>query len=366
LDIKLKNKDIRKLKAKLCFEFIVKLSISFLIVGIIFVVMIDGILNDFLSELVYSINANLYIWLLNNKNLVLLLGLFLTMIIVVYKFSSKYVNIIASIYNSLDKVLKEDSDSIKLPNEVNMFSEKLNEIKYDYIITKKSQIDAEAKKNDLIMYMAHDLKTPLTSTIGYLNLINEEKDLSTEAKEKYIKIALEKAIRVEDLTNQFFEITRYNLQDMQIHKKNIDLSILIDQLVDECYPMLQDRNLKCKVTKPEHIYYSCDGDKIARCFGNLLKNAISYSYEKSEIEINVNETEEKIEIVFRNKGDKIPQYKLDKIFEKFYRADESRQSSTGGTGLGLAISKEIIELHKGKIYAKNEDEYIEFYIELMK
>ena len=97
---------------------------------------------------------------------------------------------------------------------------------------------------------------------------------------------------------------------------------------------------------------------------SLLVNAINYSYENTTIQIKLEEKEGKISIVFRNKGDKIPQYKLDKLFEKFYRGDDARTSSTGGAGLGLAITKQIIELHEGKIYVKNDDEYIEFFIEL--
>lgn len=139
---------------------------------------------------------------------------------------------------------------------------------------------------------------------------------------------------------------------------------MLDQLLDECYPMLQERNLKYKVNKPEHLYFMGDGDKLARAFGNLIKNAINYSYENTEIEIDLTRNKENIEIIFKNKGDKIPKYKLDKIFEKFYRIDEARTTSTGGTGLGLAITKEIIELHDGSIYVKNDNDFIEFYIEL--
>lgn len=108
------------------------------------------------------------------------------------------------------------------------------------------------------------------------------------------------------------------------------------------------------------------GIKLQDVSGNLLKNAINYSYENTEIEISMKENKEKIEIAFKNKGNKIPKYKLDKIFDKFYRGDEARQSSTGGTGLGLAIAKEIVDLHQGKIYVKNDTELIEFYIELDK
>ena len=214
--------------------------------------------------------------------------------------------------------------------------------------------------------MAHDLKTPLTSVIGYLSLLNDEKNISKDLQEKYLKIALNKSMRLEELTNQFFEITRYNLQDMPINKNKIDLSLLLDQLIDESYPMMQKRNLKFNVTKPNNLSFVGDGDKLARAFGNLIKNAINYSYENTEIEIEMKEQEEKIRIIFRNKGDKIPEYKLEKLFEKFYRGDESRTSETGGTGLGLAIAKDIIELHNGSINVKNDNEFIEFYIELLK
>ena len=214
------------------------------------------------------------------------------------------------------------------------------------------------------MYMAHDLKTPLTSIIGYLTLLSDEKDISKESQQKYIKIALDKSLRVEDLTNQFFDITRYNLQNMPINKQEINLVYLLRQVIDECYPMLEKRNLKCEFKSIDKVMYYGDGDKLARAFDNLLKNAINYSYENTTIQIKLKKKKKKISIIFKNKGDKIPEYKLDKIFEKFYRGDDSRASSTGGAGLGLAITKQIIELHQGKIYVKNDNEYIEFFVEL--
>ena len=151
---------------------------------------------------------------------------------------------------------------------------------------------------------------------------------------------------------------------MPINKKEINISYLLEQLVDECYPMLEKNNLKCKLNMTNKVMYIGDGDKLARAFDNLLKNAINYSYKRSTIEVKLEQINDKIKISFRNEGDKIPKYKLDKIFEKFYRGDDSRTSSTGGAGLGLAITKEIIELHNGTISVKNDDKYIEFNIEL--
>ena len=150
-----------------------------------------------------------------------------------------------------------------------------------------------------------------------------------------LKIALDKSLRVEELTNQFFEITRYNLNDIPINRTNIDLVMLLEQLIEEFYPMLEERHLKLDINKPNILMYNADGDKLARAFGNLLKNAINYSYENTVITIDMIENEENIEIIFRNKGTTIPEYKLERIFDKFYRTDESRQTNNGGAGLGL-------------------------------
>ena len=355
--------ELTKKKIRLSITLIANILVAYIISMIIYFVMALFFENR-LSVLIESLNYEVYYWIVNNRNIVVYIYVGIVMAVVIYRFISKYVNANHEVYNALDLILKEDNETIKLPSEVNEFSEKINEIKYDYILTKKSEREAEQKKNDLIVYMAHDLKTPLTSIIGYLTLLKDEKQISKELQEKYIKIALDKALRVEDLTNQFFDITRYNLQKMPINKQEINLVYLLKQVIDECYPMLEKRNLKCDFKSIEKVMYAGDGDKLARAFDNLLKNAINYSYENTTIEIQLEQKDDKISIVFRNKGDKIPQYKLDKLFEKFYRGDDARTSSTGGAGLGLAITKQIIELHQGKIYVKNDDEYIEFFIEL--
>ena len=354
-----KNKRINKIKIKLWMELMSNIIIA-LVISIIIYVIIALFFESLLSDLVARLNYDLYSWIVYNRSVVVYTYIGIVLGIILYKFISKYVNSMNELYMSLDKILKEDSDIIKLPNEINQFSERLNEIKNDYIESKNKAKDAEQKKNDLIMYMAHDLKTPLTSVIGYLTLLSDEKDISKESQEKYIKIALDKSLRVEELTNQFFDITRYDLHSMPINKKEINISYLLEQLVDECYPMLEKNNLKCELNIPNKVMYIGDGDKLARAFDNLLKNAINYSYKDTTIEVKLEQIDDKIKISFRNKGDKIPKYKLDKIFEKFYRGDDSRTSSTGGAGLGLAITKEIIELHNGSISVKNDDEYIEF------
>lgn len=366
MDIKLKNKELFNEKMKLIGSLILRIILYYIVAVFFYIVVLDNLLGNFLGNTLYRFNYNLYEWCVYNKEPIFLFYMIIILVIALYRFFSKKVDNIEKLYKSFNNILNEETQNIELPNEMTRFSEKLNKIKYEYILSTKRAKEAEQKKNDLIMYMAHDLKTPLTSVIGYLSLLNEEQEISKKLQNKYIKIALDKALRVEELTNQFFEITRYNLNDIPLNKTNIDLVMLLDQLVEEFYPMLEERNLKLNITKPNILMYNADGDKLARAFGNLLKNAISYSYENTTITINMIENEENIEITFKNKGATIPEYKLERIFDKFYRADESRQTNNGGAGLGLAITKEIIELHNGKICAKSNDEFIEFQIELKK
>ena len=347
---------------KLVGQVWLRVVIYYAVSALFYLIVLDELLGNFLGNTLYRINYSIYYWCVTNKSTIFVIYTFVILTIALYRFFLKKTENDDKLYHSLENILDEDEQRIELPEDIERFSEKLNQIKYEYILNKKNAKEAEKKKDDLIMYMAHDLKTPLTSVIGYLTLLNDEKDISQELKDKYTKIALDKSLRVEELTNQFFEITRYNLKDMPINKTNIDLSLLFDQLIEEFYPMLEERNLRLEVNKPNSLMYHADGDKLARAFGNLIKNAISYSYENTVITIDIIDKENNIEIIFKNRGQTIPEYKLERIFDKFYRTDESRSTNSGGSGLGLAITKEIVELHEGTITAKSENEEIEFNI----
>lgn len=362
----MKNEEFIKLKNSIAIRAVVKIIIYSFIMMVVLWILVDGIFNDQIANQVAGISVSMYYWCIQNKTLLLGVTFIIVFSVITFIVIRNSNNNMVEILTAMDQILKEPEKEVKLSNQLLILENRLNNIRVDLIKSQNEAKEAMQKKNDLIMYMAHDLKTPLTSIIGYLTLLTQEKQISRELSEKYMTIALEKALRVEDLTNQFFDITRYNLQSMPITKQRIDLVFLIEQLVEEVYPMLQEKMLRCEVSKPMSISFSGDGDKLARAFGNLIKNAINYSYENTTIEIILKEENEKIVINFRNKGDKIPQYKLEKLFDKFYRVDESRTSSTGGAGLGLAITKQIIELHNGVINVENEDEYIEFHIELKK
>ena len=221
-----------------------------------------------------------------------------------------------------------------------------------------------ARKNDLITYLAHDLKTPLTSVIGYLSLLDEVPDMPQAQREKYTHIALEKSQRLEGLINEFFDITRYNLQQLTLEKEPVDVSYLLVQLTDEFYPLLQAHGNTIELNVPQDLTVEGDAGKLARVFNNLLKNAVSYSTPGTPIRLWAEQADEQAQFFVQNRGKTIPAHQLDALFEKFFRLDEARSTATGGAGLGLAIAKEIVTLHGGSISAHSEQGVTTFTVEL--
>ncbi len=252
------------------------------------------------------------------------------------------------------------------PSEYAPVSVEMAEIKAAMQRQEQLQKEEAGRKNDLITYLAHDLKTPLTSVIGYLSLMEEVPEMPAEQRVKYVHITLDKALRLERLINEFFEITRYNLQQIVLEKESLDLSFMLVQMADEFYPILSDHGntLKLQGTNEESIMVYGDGDKLARVFRNILKNAIAYSYPDTEILVDCKTAGEKLFVTFSNKGKTIPRQKLEAIFEKFFRLDDARGTNQGGAGLGLAIAREIVTLHGGAIRAESGNEVTAFTVEL--
>ena len=218
----------------------------------------------------------------------------------------------------------------------------------------------------MIVYLAHDLKTPLTSVIGYLTLLRDEPQLSKELQERYTGVALDKAERLEDLVNEFFDITRFSLTHLELEKQPTDLTRMLEQVCSEFQPMLAERGLKCELHLPQKLSFVGDPDQLARVFDNLLRNACHYSFEDTVVHVSGHEDAGDITLTFTNAGRTISKEKLARIFDQFFRLDSSRASRTGGAGLGLAIAKEIVELHGGTIYAWSENEKIAFVVTLPK
>lgn len=220
----------------------------------------------------------------------------------------------------------------------------------------------EQRKNELIAFLAHDLKTPLTSVVGYLTLLRDQPDLEREERLKYTGIALDKAERLQELLGEFFDITRMDLAAEEAEMRPIQLSVLLEQVVDEFYPLFAEKDLHCRTDIAHHLVVRGDADKLARVFDNVLRNAVNYSTPGGTVDIRAEETGSRVHITIRNEGLEIPEEELSNIFRKFYRLDTARSTRTGGAGLGLAIAKEIVERHGGEIHASSTGKYTTFTI----
>ena len=283
---------------------------------------------------------------------------------VTWAFFRLYQRDLTKVVQAAGSLINPDAPPPKLPNVLAPAEAELRLARQQVQQNAAIAREAEQRKNDLIVYLAHDLKTPLTSVIGYLTLLRDEPELSPAMRARYTGIALDKAERLEDLINEFFEITRFNLSHMELDRRPTDLTRMIEQVVSEFGPMLAEQNLTCRADLPPKLPCACDPDKLARVLDNLLRNACHYSTPGTEVTITAAAEGDTAVLTVENAGRTIPPEKLARIFEQFYRLDESRASRTGGAGLGLAIAKQIVELHGGNITAASADDHITFTVRL--
>lgn len=289
--------------------------------------------------------------------------------------SLQYFDILSS---SVRKLLNSKDTHVDLPDDLSIVRSELVNIKAQSIEAERHAINAEKRKNELVAYLAHDIKTPLTSILGYLTLLNETATLPDEQRRHYAEIALNKAEHLEGLIDEFFEITRYNLQSIPIERETFNLELFCQQIADDFYPEAKHKQLSIEVksqqstespqpdktnnTSPvlanasydNEFQIFADPEKLARAVSNVMRNALAYAEPQSTITIELIPTPKGSVIAIRNKGKEISPTHLQSIFEKFFREDTSRNSKQGGAGLGLAIAKEIMLAHGGDITATSE------------
>ncbi len=244
-----------------------------------------------------------------------------------------------------------DDEFSEMAENINHMTDELRELL-------RSEREAEQSKNDLITNIAHDLKTPLTSIIGYLELLSGGKvELSPDMEKKYLKIAYNKSKRLEQLIADLFSFTKLSYGRITMKVGYVDIVKLLSQLLEEFYPNFSEAGLSYELrSNVDSLEIAADGSLIARVFENLIGNAIKYGAEGKKVIVRVSAEPQNdaVEVKVINFGYVIPEKDLPQIFEKFYRVDQARSTKTGGTGLGLAIAKEIVEMHGGSITASSD------------
>lgn len=296
---------------------------------------------------------------------------------------------------AVQRMLLEPTQEVALPAELAITQATLEQVRSEKIAREEEARDAEKRKNELVAYLAHDIRTPLTSVIGYLDLLREEPedDASLKNRKRYLDLAWEKSLRLNDLVNEFFEITRLNIDGNNLLIKPVNLELFVTQVLEELWPQAEEKHLRYETHVDESLEIAVDPQQFARALSNVVKNAIAYADEGSAIEImatlerdadtadmksggpdddidcnaadnadgnlqhgtdnkiDVSTSIEMVRLSVTNHGKEIAQENLERIFERFYREDQARQIARGGAGLGLSIASEIVQAHGGSIKA---------------
>lgn len=283
------------------------------------------------------------------------IGIFTVTFLLLQEKSMRYISRISDAMQSISQGDLNITVDIEGDDEFSVMAASLNKMVEDLRGLMDKEREAERTKNELITNIAHDLRTPLTSIIGYLELLSGETKLDPEVQKNYIGIAYVKTKRLEKLIEDLFGFTKLNYGKISMHVAKVDVVKLLSQLLEEFYPSFVDKNLSYELQSnvPAQMI-SADGNLLARLFDNLINNAIKYGADGKRILVKVHGSEELVTIQVINYGYVIPEEELPLIFNKFYRVEQSRSTNTGGTGLGLAIAKNIVDMHGGIIQVTSD------------
>ena len=344
--------------------------ISF-VIGLILFVAICWFLCGLRTWYYYETLYQILVLVKNNLTLFMIIIILAGWAVITHYFVNRPLRYLDEIIDASGKLIASREEPVRLSDVLVDVEKQLNQFRLQGLQAEAMAREAEQRKNDLIIYLAHDLKTPLTSIIGYLSLLQDEPQISPQFRARYTGIALDKALRLEELIGEFFDITRFNLTTLTLEPEQVNMSRMLEQITYEFLPVLSEKGLSWQLDIQPEVQMNCDPDKLQRVFDNLIRNAVNYSDPDSPISLSMKTVEADqaraltgqtpwVEVRVSNHGKTIPPEKLGRIFEQFFRLDSSRSSSTGGAGLGLAISKEIVELHGGRIQAESANEQILF------
>lgn len=285
--------------------------------------------------------------------LIFLIGiiLFIFYFLLLTKSFSDYLGEIITGINDMSMGDFNSRIEIKNDDEFALIAERLNKMSEEIRVLMENERKTEHMKNDLITNVAHDLRTPLTSILGYLELARKESPaLDEDTRRKYIAIAYDKSKRLEKLIEDLFSYTKFYSGEVALSLSEIDMVKLMEQMIEEFYPSFQEAELEYEFTSNDNsAVVMADGDLMARAFANLISNAVKYGCDGKSIRVKLVKSPGNVSISIINYGEVIPEQDLSHIFDRFYRVENSRSRETGGSGLGLGIAKSIIEMHHGTI-----------------
>ncbi len=281
--------------------------------------------------------------------------------------SVKYLEDITKTLESISDDNLDINIPVKTSDELGIMAETVNNMAYKLKTAIEEERRLEKTKNDLITNISHDLRTPLTSTLGYLELINNTKLDDKKSLQKYINIAYTKCKDLKILIDDLFEYSKLNNAEIVIDKTKISVGELLEQVIIGFIPALNEAGMEYRLFfSDEKLVINADPLLLTRVFNNLITNAISYGKEGKYLDVELIEANNDAVIRIINYGKTIPEVDLPNIFKRFYQVNKSRSGINGNSGLGLAIVKRIIEMHNGSIRASSQDNKTVFEVRLLK
>ncbi|AOM11841.1 HAMP domain-containing sensor histidine kinase [Bacillus thuringiensis] len=352
-NVSFRNKIIIKLLGAVAISFFISFGLTILIVQYV----IDPFFIKHEDFGMFEVRlAMLFLFTFAILNFIVIFLLLVRKKIVYLKLISENVNDIANGKLGLTIGIKGKDELTQLAQNINYMSKELEN-------TFEQERQLERTKNELITNVSHDLRTPLTSIIGYIDLLKRGQYNSNIQLQEYLETTYSKSQRLKYLIDELFEYTRLSGIDAKLNLNEVDLSGLLEQIVGEYIPIFEKENLIVQRSIAEEtIPIFIDVEKMVRVYENLFMNAIKYSMKPSELSICLELIGNKAMLKVSNKVEKPPVSDPNKLFERFFRGDKARKDDQGN-GLGLAISKRIVELHHGNIHAEYKDGWMSFIVE---
>lgn len=305
----------------------------------------------------------------SGRNFVIPLFIIIDILIVFWRLIRRYRQMqLRHIINELHYIANGNYDyriPFELRGDLSKVVDSINGLVDSTVAAIEDEREIEKSKDELITNVSHDIRTPLTSIIGYLGLIEDGQYQNDEEILKYTSIAYKKAKQMKSLVEDLFEYSKVRQPSVPVNNVSFDMVQLLEQLAADFELEAKKKNIMIQVdTKESQLVMDGDTEKLVRVFNNLITNALKYGTGANKIVIEIEKTKNEAVVTVKNNGEPIPREALDQLFDRFYRVDGSRSQEISGTGLGLAIAQNIVNLHGGYIYAQSNNDWTSFIIHL--
>ncbi|MGO2082697.1 sensor histidine kinase [Vagococcus sp.] len=364
-----------KEKSELLIEGIATVILLILLNLAVYMIIIQIIeTNRSVDDMIFNIKASIYNTFYSNHPLslkmpVLILMLVIDIIVLYWRLIRRYKQMqqrhIISELHYISSGHYDHRIPFEMGGDLGRLIESINALVDSTVMAIEEERRIEQSKDELITNVSHDIRTPLTSIIGYLGLIEERRYRTQEELLQYTHTAFQKSKQMKVLVDNLFEYTTVRQSDTPLNLMTFDMQELLEQLVVDYELQASEKNVTIDLDPlTQHPLIKGDPEKLVRVFDNLLSNALKYGINGKKIIITIKKIKEELIITIKNDGPEIPKQALKHLFDRFYRVEGSRSQQTGGTGLGLAIAHSIISLHNGSIYATSENGWTSFIIHL--